>query len=65
MRRYYIKVGARVGSPFFLCQTTNEGDYQWLCGDKVNYVHTQRFVLPGNEYSISSDYCLMIMSNRD
>ena len=52
MRRYYIKVGARVGSPFFLCQTTNEGDYQWLCGDKVNYVHTQRFVLPGNEYSI-------------
>lgn len=21
MRRYYIKVGAKVGSPFFLCQT--------------------------------------------
>jgi len=43
MRRYYIKVGAKVGSPFF---------YQWLCGDKVHNVHTQRFVLPGNEYSI-------------
>jgi hypothetical protein len=44
---------------------SNEGDYQWLCGDKVNFAHTQRFVLPGNEYSISSDYCLTIMSNRD
>jgi len=63
MRRYYIKVGAKVGSPFFLCQTKAIIN-GCVVTKYTTCTHRDLFCQEMNT-QFSSDYCLMIMSNRD